>query len=70
MLLKLSQLWECKGNEEMSLYDYSNESIEITVYIIRMMRWEIIYWDMMSSYYKPPSMTYELNEMELYTEHL
>ena len=29
MLLKLSQLWECKGNEEMSLYEYSNEIIEI-----------------------------------------
>ena len=31
MLLKLSQLWECKGNEEKSLYDYSNESIEINI---------------------------------------
>ena len=38
-------------------------------HLILMMRLEIIYWDMMSSYYKLASMMYELNVMELYTEH-
>ena len=56
-------------NDETSLYVHSNESIETDVYLILMMRWEIIYWAMLSSYYIPASMTYELNVMELYTEH-
>ena len=38
-------------------------------HLIIMMRWEIIYWAMMSSYKKPASMKYELNVVELYTEH-
>ena len=29
MLLKCTHLWECKVNEETSLYEHSNESIEI-----------------------------------------
>ena len=29
MLQKRTHLWECKVNEETSLYEYSNESIEI-----------------------------------------
>ena len=29
MLLKRTHLWECKVNEETSLYEHSNESIEI-----------------------------------------
>ena len=37
--------------------------------LLLMMIWEIIYWAMMSSYYKPASMTYELNVLELYNEH-
>ena len=38
-------------------------------HLIIMMIWEIIYWDMISSYNKSASMTYDLNVMELYTEH-
>ena len=69
MLQKCAHLWECKAKEEISLYEHSNESIEISVYLILMMRWEIIYCAMMSSYLKSASMTCELNVMELYTEH-
>ena len=50
MLQKLTHLWECKDNEETSLNIHSNESIETDVYVILIMRWEIIYWAMMSSY--------------------
>ena len=50
MLPQRTHLWECKANEDTSLYVYSNESIENDVYLILMMIWEIIYWDMMSSY--------------------
>ena len=69
MLPKRTHLWECKVNEETNLYEYSDESIEINVYLILIMGWEIIYWAMMSSYWNPTSMTYEFNEMELYAEH-
>ena len=42
MLPKCTHLWECKVNEKTSLYEHSNESIEINAYLILMMRWEII----------------------------
>ena len=42
MLPKHTNLWECKFNEETSLYEHSNESIEVNAYLILMMRWEII----------------------------
>ena len=29
MLPKRTHLWECKGNEETSMYEHSDESIEI-----------------------------------------
>ena len=38
-------------------------------HLILMMIWEIIYWAMMSSCKKPTSITYDLNVMELYTQH-
>ena len=69
MLPKCTHLCDCKVNEKTSLYEHSNESIENNVYWILMMRWEIIYWAMVSSYYKPTLMMYELNVMELYTLH-
>ena len=43
MLPKCTHLWECKVNEETSLYEHFNESIEVKAYLILMMRWEIIY---------------------------
>ena len=30
------------ANEETTLYEHSNESIEVNAYLILMMRWEII----------------------------
>ena len=51
-----------------SLYEQSNESIEINT-LNTNNEMKIIYLSMMYSYYKPASMTYELNVMELYTEH-
>ena len=42
MLPKCTNLWECKVNEETSLYEYSNESIEGNACLILMMRREII----------------------------
>ena len=42
MLPKPIHLWECKVNEETSLYEHSNESIEVNEYLIQKMRWEII----------------------------
>ena len=42
MLPKRTHLWECKVNEETSLYEHSNKSIEVNAYLILMMRWEII----------------------------
>ena len=38
-------------------------------HLILIMRWEIIYWAMMSSYNKLDFMSYEFNVMELYTKH-
>ena len=43
MLPKCTYLWECKVNEETSLYEYSNESIEVNAYLIQ-------WWDEKSSY--------------------
>ena len=40
MLPKRTNLWECKVNEETSLYEHSNEGIEISIYLILIMRWE------------------------------
>ena len=42
MLPKCTHLWECKANEETSLYEHSNESVEVNAHIILMMRWEKI----------------------------
>ena len=42
MLPRRTHLWEFKGNEETSLYEHSNETIEVNAYSILMMRWEII----------------------------
>ena len=50
MLPKHTHIWECNVNEDTSLYVHSNESIETDVYLTLMMKWEIIYWAMMSSY--------------------
>ena len=50
MLPKRTQLWECKDNKETSLYVHSNENIYTDVYLILMMRWEKIYWAMVSSF--------------------
>ena len=50
MLPKRTHLWECRDNGETSLYVHSNESIDTEVQLILMMRWEIIYWGMTSSY--------------------
>ena len=50
MLPKRIHLWECKVNEETSLYEHSNESIEVNAHLILMMTWEIIYWSMIFSY--------------------
>ena len=69
MLPISTHLWECKVNGETWLYELSNESIDINIPLILMMRWEITYWAMMSYYSNKASMMYELNLMELYTEH-
>ena len=42
MLPKHTHLWDCKVNEETSLYEHSNESNEFNAYLILMMRWDII----------------------------
>ena len=42
ILAKRTPLWKCKVNEETSLYEYSNESIEGNACLILMMRREII----------------------------
>ena len=42
MLTKHTHLWECKANEETSLYEHSNESIEVNAYLMLIMIWEII----------------------------
>ena len=42
MLPKRTHLWECKANEETSLDEHSNESIEVNAYLRLMMRWVII----------------------------
>ena len=42
MLPKRTHLWECKVNEETSLDEHSNESVEVKSYLILMMRWNII----------------------------
>ena len=34
MLQKRTHLWECKVNEETSLYEHSNKSIEVNAYLI------------------------------------
>ena len=49
MLPKHTHLWECKVNEETNLYEHSNEIIENNVYLILIIRPEIIYWAMMYS---------------------
>ena len=67
MLQKRTHLWECKVNEETSLCEHSNESIEINT--LNTNDDMSIYWAMKSSYNKRASMTYELNVMELYTDH-
>ena len=41
MLQKRTHLWECKANEMASLYEHSNESIEVNPYLILIMRLEI-----------------------------
>ena len=69
MLPKRTYQWECKANEKISLYEHSNECIEVNAYLTLIMRWEIIYWAMMSSYNKLDFMSYEFNVMELYTKH-
>ena len=51
MLPKCTHLWECKANEETSLYEHSNESIEVKAYLILIMRCEIISWELC----EPPS---------------
>ena len=38
MLSKRTHLGECKANEETSLYEHSNESIEVNAYLSLMMR--------------------------------
>ena len=43
MLPKRTHLWENKAKEETSQYEHSNKSIDINVYVILMMRWEMIY---------------------------
>ena len=50
MLPRCTHIWDCKVNEEISLYEYSNESIKVNEYLIIMMRWEIILWSMMPSW--------------------
>ena len=50
MLQKRTHIWECKANEESSLDEHSNESIEVNEYLILMMRWEITLWDIISSF--------------------
>ena len=68
MLPKFTYLWECKVNEETNLYEHSNETIEInplnTNDEIRnnLLRNDILILEL-------ASMMYELNVMELYTEH-
>ena len=39
MLPKHTHLCEWNVNEETSLYEHSNESIDINVYLILIMRW-------------------------------
>ena len=68
MLSKRTHLWECKVNKETSLYEHSNESIEInTLNTNDEMRNHLLSYDVLIL--ESASMTYELNVMELYTEH-
>ena len=38
MLPRCTNLWECKVNEETSLYEHSNQNIEVNAYLILMIR--------------------------------
>ena len=68
MLSKRTQLWECKVNEETSLYEHSNESIEINKLDTNdEMKNHLLSYDVLIL--ETASMTYELNVMVLYTEH-
>ena len=50
MLPKRTHPWECNVNKETRFYEHSNVNIEVNAYLILMMRREIIYLVMMSSY--------------------
>ena len=68
MLPKRTHLWECKVNEETSLYEHSNESIEInTLNTNDEMRNHLLIYDVLILEAKFHE--YELNVMELYIEH-
>ena len=68
MLLKRTHLWECKVNEETSLYEHSNESIEInTLNTNDELRNNLLSYDVLIL--EAIFMTYELNVIEHYIEH-
>ena len=68
MLQKRTDLWKGKVNDETSLYEHSNESIEInTLNTNDEMRYHLLIYDVLiliSCFH-----TYELNVTELNTEH-
>ena len=59
MLPKHTHQWECKVNEETNFYEQSNESIKVNIYLVLIMIWEIIQWDIIC----------DMNVMGLYTKH-
>ena len=68
MLPKHTHLWEWKVNEETSLYEHSNESIEInTLNTNDDMKNHLLSYDVLIL--EVTSIMYELNVMELYNEH-
>ena len=68
MLPKRTHPSECKVDEETSLYEHSSESIEISALNTNdQMRNHLLSYNVLIL--EAASMTYELNVMELYTEH-
>ena len=68
MLQKRTDLWKGKVNDETSLYEHSNESIEInTLNTNDELRNNLLSYDVLIL--EAIFMTYELNVMELYTQY-
>ena len=68
MLQKRIHLWECKVNEETSIYEHSNESIEINIFNTNDEKRNYLFsYDVLIL--EAICVMSELNAMELHTEH-